>query len=176
MNNEKKWSDIAIKELWFWTEHLLGMIPGNIGKYFRGTIYPFFLKKCEGRLTVREYTHIWHIKKLTIGQKTSIGRHCIINAKGNVNIGSFVRIGPNVIINSINHNYLSKDTQIFHQGVIGKKVIIGDDVWIGSNSLILPGVIIGNGAVIAAGSVVTKNVEPYTVVAGSPAKLIKRRL
>ena len=54
-------------------------------------------------------------------------------------------------------------------------VVIGDDVWIGSRVIILPGVKIGNGSVIGAGAVVTKDVEPYSVVGGVPAKLIRRR-
>ena len=56
-----------------------------------------------------------------------------------------------------------------------KPVVIGNDVWIGSRVTILPGVTIGDGAVIGASSVVTKDVEPYTVVAGNPAEIIKRR-
>ena len=57
----------------------------------------------------------------------------------------------------------------------GYQVIIGNDVWIGANVIILPGVNIGHGAVIAAGAVVTKDVEPYAIVGGVPAKLIKYR-
>ena len=56
---------------------------------------------------------------------------------------------------------------------IAKPVVIGDDCWIGGNSIILPGVTIGRGVTVAAGSVVTKNIEPYVVVAGNPAKKIK---
>lgn len=56
-----------------------------------------------------------------------------------------------------------------------KKTIIGDDVWVGAYSIIMAGVTIGDGAIVAAGSVVTKNIEPYTIVGGCPAKLIKMR-
>ncbi|MNW06569.1 putative acetyltransferase [compost metagenome] len=65
----------------------------------------------------------------------------------------------------------------YHQieGTVSTKpIVIGDEVWIGCKSIILKGVTIGNGAVVAAGSVVTKDVEPYTLVAGIPAKVIKR--
>lgn len=166
---------IMQKELWLWVEHLLGFFPGRLGKQFRGLIYPFFMYSCGRGLTVREHTHIWYIKQLSVGEKTSIGRHCIINAKGHVAIGSYVMIGPNVIINSINHNYLNKNNLMINQGVVGKRVAIGDDVWIGANALILPGVCVGEGAVIAAGAVVTKDVDSYSVVAGIPAKKIKMR-
>jgi maltose O-acetyltransferase len=58
----------------------------------------------------------------------------------------------------------------------GKKVIIEDDVWIGRNAIIMPGIRIGKGSIIGAGSVVTKDVEPFSVVGGVPAKLIKKRI
>jgi acetyltransferase-like isoleucine patch superfamily enzyme len=64
---------------------------------------------------------------------------------------------------------------IFDAGHQNKKVTIANDVWIGANCIILPGVNIGEGAVVAAGSVVTKNVEPFSIVAGIPAKFIKQR-
>lgn len=54
-------------------------------------------------------------------------------------------------------------------------VIIGNDVWVGMNSMILSGVHIGNGAIIAAGAIVTKDVEPYSIVGGNPARVIKKR-
>ena len=57
-----------------------------------------------------------------------------------------------------------------------KKVTISDDVWIGANAIILPGVTIGKGSVIAGGAVVTKDVEPYMIVGGNPAKVIRSRL
>ena len=56
-----------------------------------------------------------------------------------------------------------------------KPIVIGDDVWIGACAIILKGVTINNGAVIAAGAVVTKDVEPYAIVAGNPARIIKYR-
>lgn len=108
----------------------------------------------------------------------------------NSTIGKFCSIGPNVKIGLGMHptNYLSTfpaffstkkqcqlsftETDFFDE--VGSN-IIGNDVWIGANVLILDNVNIGNGAIVAAGSVVTKNVEPYTVVAGIPAKEIKKR-
>lgn len=57
-----------------------------------------------------------------------------------------------------------------------RQIVIEDDVWIGYNAIILGGVTIGTGAVIAAGAVVTENVEPYSIVGGVPAKLIKKRM
>jgi len=70
---------------------------------------------------------------------------------------------------------LGEDDSLFFERRKGKAVTVGNDVWIGHNSIIMPGVTIGNGAVIGAGAVVTKDVEPYSVVAGVPAIKIKMR-
>ena len=58
----------------------------------------------------------------------------------------------------------------------GKKVIVEDDVWIGRSAIIMPGVKIGKGSIVGAGSVVTKDIEPFSVVGGVPSKLIKKRI
>ena len=84
-------------------------------------------------------------------------------------IGNNVLFGHGVTLATLNHMQSPKD----RGSMIPKAIHIGDDVWIGSNSTILQGVTIGNGAIVGAGSVVTKDVAPYTVVAGVPAKFIK---
>ncbi|WP_461453691.1 acyltransferase [Mucilaginibacter sp.] len=85
-------------------------------------------------------------------------------------IGNNVNISTQVVIWTLHHDYNSPD---FAQA--GSPVIIEDYVWLCSRAIILPGVTIGEGAVVAAGAVVTKNVEPYTVVGGVPAKYIAKR-
>ena len=118
---------------------------------------------------------ILYPKNITIGNNVSINRYTTITARAPINIGNNVLIGPFVVITSSNHEYRNKEELILNQGHNDKPIIIEDDVWIGAHSVILPGVTIGKGSVLAAGSVVTKNVEPYSVVGGVPAKLIKQR-
>ena len=84
-------------------------------------------------------------------------------------------IGPNTVINSGSHRFDEKDKLIRDQGHIKAPIIISNNVFIGGNVFILPGVTIGEGAVIGAGSIVTKDVDAFTVVAGNPAKVIRRR-
>lgn len=84
-------------------------------------------------------------------------------------------MSPGVSIFAENHNFSDTHIPMKDQGVTVSFVVIEDDCWIASNSTILAGVTIGKGSVVAAGSVVTKNVPPYSVVAGSPATVIKSR-
>lgn len=108
---------------------------------------------------------------LFIGDNTRIGiGNTII---GPVRIGSKVNIGQHVLISGINHSYEDINLPISDQGIRTSQVDIADNVWIGANAVILPGISIGQHAVIGAGSVVTKDVKPYTVVAGNPAHIIK---
>ena len=89
-----------------------------------------------------------------------------------VRIGAGTMLGPCVHIYSADHPIGVEERKRF--ACTGKPVIIGKNVWIGGNCMILPGVTIGDGSVIGAGSIVTKNVEPMTVVAGNPAKFIRK--
>lgn len=115
--------------------------------------------------------------KLVIGEGTSIGEMNNIRAGGgSITIGRKCILSQNINIVAANH-LIKKDTMMIDQAWDNEKnfVVIGDDVWIGTGVSIMPGVSIGMGAVIGAGSVVTKDVEPYSIVAGVPAKFLKFR-
>ncbi len=108
--------------------------------------------------------------KLKIGQGTIIGHNALLDARMGLIIGNNVNISNEVMIWTLHHDYNATD---FAQ--TGQAVIIEDYVWLCSRTVILPGVTIGKGAVVAAGAVVTRNVLPYTVVGGVPAKQIALR-
>lgn len=94
----------------------------------------------------------------------------------NVQIGNYVMFGPNCAILGGDHNYgISGYPIIFSGRPDTPPTVICDDVWIGYSTIIMAGVTIGRGSIVAAGSIVTKNVDPYTIVGGNPAKFIKRR-
>jgi len=113
---------------------------------------------------------------LKLGNNISINANVCISAdQGKIIIGNNVLIAPNVVIRASNHRFNDVSLPIIEQGHISGKIIIEDDCWIGSNAVITSNVTIGRGSVIGAGSVVTKNVNPFSVVAGVPAKLIKSR-
>ena len=111
---------------------------------------------------------------VVIGNNSGIGINCELY--GPIDIGDNVLMGPEVIMYTSGHNYSRLDIPILLQGKTEqKKIIIEDDCWIGRRVIIMPGVRVGRGSVIGAGAVVTKDVPPYSVVGGVPAKVIKRR-
>lgn len=107
-----------------------------------------------------------------IGDNTRIGLHTTVI--GSVEIGSNVNLAQGIVVTALNHNFTDCTKRIDEQGVSTAKVTIGNDVWIGANATILPGVTIGNHCVVAAGAVVTKDVPPYSLVGGVPAKILKK--
>ncbi len=117
---------------------------------------------------------------IRIGEASGINDHARLY--GTVSIGRYCAVGPNLMVASGTHVYASPEPWrlIVEQEVAHPKanaaVCIGDDVWIGINVVILPGVTVGRGAVIGANSVVTRDVMPYTVVAGAPARALRQRL
>lgn len=113
---------------------------------------------------------------INIGTHFFANFNCFIySKKSTIQFGNNCLLGPDVLIINSNHTIL-KGQLIREQEDMCSPIIIGNDVWIGAKAIILSGVTIGDGAVIAAGAVVTKDVEPYTIVGGVPAKKIKHRV
>ncbi len=123
------------------------------------------------------YPRVWinPCMNLKIGDDVDLALGVLISAEGGVEIGDRTLIGYNTQIISANHVIPSDKGQIYSAGALKKSVIIGADVWIGAGCVIVPGITIGEGAVIAGGSVVVKDVEPFSIVGGNPAKLIRMR-
>lgn len=119
------------------------------------------------------------LKSITFGHDIYISTNVNIttNDKSKIKIGNYVMIAHNVLIIGGNHAIDRIDIPMILQGE-GKQgdINIEDDVWIGAGAIILTGVSIGKGSVIGAGSVVTKNIPPYSIAAGVPAKVIKKRV
>lgn len=113
--------------------------------------------------------------KIIIGHNVYIGEYSVLMSNEEIEIGDNVLISPHNDIVDFNHVYKDPNKPINQQGFISKKIKIEEDVWIGSGAKILMGVMIGKGAVIGAGSIVTKDVLPYHVVIGNPAKTVKLR-
>ncbi|MCE7066129.1 acyltransferase [Dyadobacter sp. CY326] len=107
---------------------------------------------------------------LQIGRNSVINANCRIDNRGGISIGQNVSISNDVIILTADHDMETLDLQ-----GRTRAVVIQDYVWIGTRAMIMPGIVIGKGAIVAAGAIATKNVNPFDVVGGIPAKVIKRR-
>jgi acetyltransferase-like isoleucine patch superfamily enzyme len=107
-----------------------------------------------------------------VGTNTLVGISSVII--GPVTLGNNVILAQHVVISGLNHRYSDPIQPIKDQSVETKMVRIHDDCWIGANALITAGITIGKHAVVAGGAVVTKDVPPFTVVAGNPAKPIRQ--
>jgi acetyltransferase-like isoleucine patch superfamily enzyme len=112
---------------------------------------------------------------LRVGDRSNLGHWAYVGCSGFISIGSDVLMGPRVALLAEDHNLGSPDEPIKAQGVTRLPITIEDDVWLGAGAIVTGGVTVGRGSVVAAGSVVTKDVEPYSVVAGVPAKLVRSR-
>jgi carbonic anhydrase/acetyltransferase-like protein (isoleucine patch superfamily) len=112
---------------------------------------------------------------ITIGKRVFIAQNCIVDGS-NIDIGDDCILAPYAHIIAGNHRFDDAGTTINQQGHVSAPVRIGRDCWIGSRAIVLRGVVIGDGSVIGAGAVVTKNIPPYSIAVGVPAKVIGSRL
>jgi len=113
--------------------------------------------------------------QVTIGRHSWIGPFCLIYGNGNVSIGDNVLIAAHTSINTVSHHFERCDIPINDQGIYCDPVSIEDDAWIGMNAVILQGVTIGQGAIVGAGAVVTRDVPPWSIVMGVPARIVSQR-
>lgn len=112
--------------------------------------------------------------RLTVGDFTFIGRGCEIDVADRVTIGEHALLAPGVFIVDHTHNH-ARGMRLDEQGITSGAVTIGRDAWIGAGAIVLHGVTVGDGAIVGAGAVVTKDVAPYAIVAGVPARVIGER-
>lgn len=146
---------------------LIGYIPSHT---VRNTLYRLLGMKIGKGSTIYSQAEIRSPHKVIIGMHTVIGNRAILDGRGGLEIGNNVNLSTGVWIWTVQHD---KDDPYFKS--VCKKVVIKDYAWISCRTVLLPGITIGEGAVVCAGAVVTKDVEPYGVVAGVPAKMIGER-
>lgn len=149
---------------WYVVNDVIAKIPS-------GSLRKKLLEKCGVKIGIGSHLysgfHIRNPKGLEMGQKCSIGPKVLLDARKGLVLGNSVVVAYEAIIWTLHHDY--NDLYFSSKG---SPVFVGDYVWICSRSIILPGVRIGEGAIVASGAVVTKDVPPYAIVAGVPAKVI----
>jgi len=173
-------------------------IPTEIGIRLRAVAYRPLFKKCGRNLRVDSGVTILGFRNISLGDNISIMKNSYIYAHdggeltigdnftlntnsqlgasfGKIIIGSDCAIAPNCILRASNHRFDNPDIPFRKQGHTYGEIILEDDIWIASNSVITADTVIGRSSIIGAGSVVTKDIEPYSIVGGVPAKLIRKR-
>jgi acetyltransferase-like isoleucine patch superfamily enzyme len=117
----------------------------------------------------------YYQNKMVIGSGTWIGQQCFFHSAGGLTIGRNAGIGPSVRIITSSHAEEGMAVPILHSRIEFAPVCIEDDCDVGVGAILLPGVTVGRGAQVGAGAVVSRDVDPYTVVAGVPARIVRRR-
>lgn len=150
----------------------IGMIPSV---HLRTWLYKGLGVRMGKNVTIHFRTEVRCPERLTLGDGTIIGDNVILDARRGLTLGRNVNLSSNVSIYTLQHDHRDPNFDCPPEDKVKFSVEIDDRVWLGSNVIVLPGVHIGEGAVCCAGCVVTKDVEPYAVVAGIPAKKVSER-
>lgn len=169
-----------------WHAQLIGA-GISIGEYTRIDDFAMIRARIDPQrrdyVTIGSHCRVWPSAGIyslggfvRLGDGCSVNSHTMLYGTGGIEIGNWVRIAANSVIVASMHIFERSDIPIKEQGVQARGIVIEDDVWIGAGTCILDGVRIGRGAVIAAGAVVNRDVNPYEVVGGVPARVIKLRL
>jgi acetyltransferase-like isoleucine patch superfamily enzyme len=146
---------------------MTGRIPSN---HVRRLIYRLLGMKIGRGSHIYMGAEIRSPHRIHIGTGCSIGHGAILDGRGSLTIGNNVNFSTGVWVWTMQHDTNSPGFESYH-----RPVMIGDYAWLSCRTVVLPGVTIGEGAVVAAGAVVTKDVEPYAIVGGVPAKRIGER-
>jgi galactoside O-acetyltransferase len=186
------------KEIKSFFIYFISILPGAIGNFSRRHIYrKQFKSNCI--VNIGQHSRFLGSKSILFkenvvignnafftseGGEISIGANCNFNTNVHINasvggtilIGDDCLIGPNVVMRTADHVFSDMTKLIREQGHIAKDIRISDDVWLGSNVIVVGGVTIGKGSVIGAGAVVTKDIPPYSIAVGVPARVIKKRV
>ena len=190
---------VISREISEWAVCLISFLPGVTGRLIREVCIKRSVRNCGKNISLGVGIKITGHKNiemgsniiimdysrlsagdavLTLGSNIGINANVTIDASrgGNIKIGNNVLIAQNVVLRASDHNFSDTDIPIIQQGHSGGKIIIGDDCWIGANVVITANVEVGDHSIVAAGAVVTRTVEPFSIVGGVPARTIRRRL
>ncbi len=168
ISRKAKW----LRLLWLTSWCLLAAwMPYFICRKWRLLLLKCFGLKHKGHISVYPSVRVWAPWNVEMGSYVAIDDEVNLYSAAKVTIGTKVAISREAFICTASH-----DITKANRPLVTAPITIGDGVWIGARAIILPGVTIGEGAIVAAGAVVTKDVAPWSVVGGNPAKEIKKRV
>lgn len=144
---------------------------GNLFRHWRVVLLKLFGAKVKWTSNVLPSCRIWQPWKLTMGAYACLSENVDCYTVDEIIIGNQATVSQGVKLCTAGHDISSSIMELTHA-----PIIIRDGAWVAAWSIILPGVTIGEGAVVAAGAVVTKDVEPWTVVGGNPSMFLKKRV
>ena len=158
--------------LWLvaWTL-FVSWLPYFVGNKWRVLMLKLFGMKHQGHVSVYPTVRVWAPWNVELGSYVAIDDAVNLYSAAKITIGTKVAISREAFICTASHDITKP-----HRPLLTAPITICDGVWIGARAIILPGITIGEGAVVAAGAVVTKDVDPWAVVGGNPAKFIKKRV
>ena len=149
----------------------VGWMPYFVGKRWRNFIFRCFGMEMGTHVGIYPTVKIWAPWNVTLASWVAIDDSVNLYSADKIKIGTKVAISREAFICTASH-----DIAKANRPLVTKPITIEDGVWIGARAIVLPGVTIGEGAVVAAGAVVTKDVPPWAVVAGNPARVVKQRV
>ena len=146
---------------------------GMIGVLLRYIFVKNIAKKTGNNLAIHPGVYLFNLQNVEFGNNVSIHPMCYLEGLGGITIGDDVSIAHSATLISTNHSWDNKDLPIKYNPAVLNAIEIENDVWIGCAARILAGVKIRKRSVVAAGAVVNKSFEPFSLIGGVPAKLIK---
>ena len=164
----RQWAQYFVNP-WVHQRHRSSVICSSV----RMDVLPFRPFVLGARSTIEDYAVVNNgVGKVSIGHDVRVGIGSVVI--GPVQIGNHVIIAQHVVMSGMNHSYETIEVPIKAQPVLARPIVIEDECWIGANTVITAGVRIGKHSVVGGGSVVTKDVPPYSVVVGNPARLVRQ--
>ncbi len=188
----------VVSEFLDWMDAIASCIPGRIGRLWRAIYWRMRMRRLGPKPSIGPGFRVLGAENISVGRQLYSTGHAVLSAEkgkllihdgvalnnnvhinaslgGDIEIGSHVMVGPNSVLRASDHVFDDANVPIQFQGHTGGRIVLEEDVWLGANVVVVSGVRIGKGSVVAAGAVVTKDVEPGSVVGGVPARLIKMR-
>ncbi len=150
--------------------------PGRAGELIRARLIPRSFAEVGRNILIQEGVRFLNAHQLKVGDDCALGYDNFLQAAGGITLGNGVVLGPGVKIWSVNHSFQDLDIPIPQQESVKEEVVIGDGCWLAANVFVMPGVRLPEGCVVSAGSIVAKkDYPPYSILAGSPIRVIGSR-